>query len=399
MNNKVQKWLADNKIRALGFSVLMLVITYAVSNLNLSFTGDPNVLSKVDRLKRTVIGNGDTNDVPDSVLLVNIAYDKELVTVYDDDGFELGQIDITNRHRLYEFLKAAKDADNYKYILVDVFFDRNYVSDCDDELYGLIASMPRIIVSNHTDGELAGGEALRRKSGTSEYITTFFSDKFYKYKYISRSDTSLVMKMYMDVSGHRISKAGPLYFDKGRLMNSRLFARQDIIVNEPYNDDGEKNYYNLSTDILIDTAAIPDLIDGKYVVIADMVLNDQHDTVQGRVAGGIITYNMFEALMKGRHLVSVPYVVFLLIFYWIIGYLIITGKSLYSYIDKLVPRGKSLRNNTFIKILLSFIGYSTILSIVSVVTFYWIHVVYDIFIISLVIQAFDFHKTVIRSKE
>lgn len=369
-------------------ALAMLVITYLVSNISVAFTEDPEIIEKANALYTGLTGH-EPEPVPDSMLFVNIAYDKQLIPVMDNDGFEMGNIDITDRHALYEFLNTLAEKTNYKYISLDVFFDKRFKSENDKMLFDLISKMPRIVIPHHANAELANHKALQKKSSMSDYTTTFFSKIFFKYPFIDNGDYSVALKMYTDITKNEISNFGPFYFDNGHLMTKNVFGYQDIMFEEAYDEEGNKNYYNLGADILLDPTMINTLVKGKYVIIGDFCLNDMHECVQGEISGPLITANSFISLMNGRHRVSLIYALLMCCLFFIFAYTIYSEKSLYCLISRHYPNCLPGKNSTFVKHFISFMGYTTILSAIALFSFYKMHIVYDIFITAIIIELLE----------
>ena len=117
-------------------SLILLCASYFYNNLPL-FTGE-NLLELVcsEWTKSHIFGIHDDlqEEVKDSVLLINVSYDKQLTGVYlsqqekmnDPDGTHaIGNTDITDREKLYSLLNAL-NGKNYKYIFLDIAFARVY---------------------------------------------------------------------------------------------------------------------------------------------------------------------------------------------------------------------------------------------------------------------------------
>ena len=135
---KIEKLLKNRKreqVRKHGkcwlsavLSLLVLIIGYLLGNVPVPLPDEVEVLQDWDRVKTLFRWKGDS--VPDEVLLVNVAYDKQLVD-FSKEGIPVGQVPITDRWKLFHFLQQAKEANNYRYILLDVFFEQGYESEID----------------------------------------------------------------------------------------------------------------------------------------------------------------------------------------------------------------------------------------------------------------------------
>ena len=132
-------------------SVAVLLLSYIAGNSARPLAGEKSVLVKLNSWK-TMLGLAH-DSVPDDVLLVNVAYDKMLVD-YTEDGLPIGQETITDRRKLLEFLTKAREADNYKFIMMDVILEQGITTEYDSALFHAIAQMPRIVIPVHADAPL-----------------------------------------------------------------------------------------------------------------------------------------------------------------------------------------------------------------------------------------------------
>lgn len=370
-------------------AVGMLFFAYTITNLGVALGEEVELIKKANAAKR-LFRLDKEEPVPDSLLFVSVSYDKKLVSVDDKDGFPIGNIDITDRSKLYELLAQLRRADNYKYIFLDVFFNKKYSSEDDDKLYQLIGSMPRLVIPRHHDADLADEKKIGKKAFYSDYLHTFFSEFFFKYQLINGNDTSAMLKIYSDETGHTIKQYGPLYFDGGRICNKTLFAYHTVKFEGQYDEDGNMNFYRMGADLLSDTTQLSILAKGKYIFIGDLELNDIHETVQGNIPGPVICANEFLATMNGQHKVPVMVAVLLFVVFFGFSYAIYSGRSMMYLITSGLKRWPSVASNKGLVLVLSFFGYSTILTVLCLVFYYVLHTSYDIFITALAFQIIEY---------
>ena len=382
-------------LKSVTTAIVLLLFSYIVTNIGFELSGESDLIKKTNSVKSLLIS--DEGPVPDSILFVNICYDKELVDVNDEDGFLKGKIDITNRQALYDLLELLSVRADYKYVLMDVFFEDGISSETDSALFAKICSMNRIVIPKHRDATLAGDSKLEEKSSFSDYTTTLFGNDFNKYELLDGEEKSMALTMYENVTGNAIDKIGPFYYDGYSLCNRTLFSKQMILFNTPYDKYGEKNYYHLTTDLLQDPEGAQALMKDKYIFVGDMELDDIHDTVQGELPGSVITANIFIALMNGKHKIPIYVVIILFTIYFIFSYSIFSHHSmselLVSKIDKKYPKLLS----PFSVNLLSWISYSLILSGICLLFYYTLYISYDIFLTATFLQGIDYIESKFNS--
>lgn len=377
-------------------AIILLLFSYIVTNVGFELSGESDLIKKTNSVKSLFMS--DEGHVPDSILFINICYDKELVDVNDEDGFLKGQIDITNRQALYDFLELLSVKADYKYVLMDIFFEDGISSNVDSALFSKISSMDRIVIPKHRDATLAGDSKLEEKSSFSDYTTTLFGNDFNKYELLDGKEKSMALTVYEDITGNTINEIGPFYFDGYNICNRTLFSKQMILFNTPYDKNGEKNYYHLTTDLLQDPEGAQALVKGKYIFVGDMELDDIHDTVQGELPGSVITANIFIALMNGKHKIPMYVIIILFTIYFCFSYSIFSHHSMseifVSKIEKKYPKLLS----PFSVNLLSWISYSLILSGICLLFYYTLYISYDIFLTATFLQGIDYIESKFGSK-
>lgn len=286
---------------SLAVAVFLAVADYFVGNMSFPVLDD-------DLGKLGVIGYFSRDrGVETDAFYVNMALDKQLVPVTDSVfGDTLGYMAVTDREKLLHFLQIASLSD-YKYIFVDIRFERGISTESDEELFGLIASMPRIVVSTHRrtdDYEFVGGP-LSTKVAYADYRTTFLSG-FSRYEFLQNGCASVALQMYRDLCGGDIERHGIVYTSGGRLCNNMRFIPMDGVVPAgSYGPDGEIRYPYLSSQImeLYTETELLDMMRDRYVIIGDFD-NDVHQTYIGNVPGASLSFEAYRVLAGGGHLVN-----------------------------------------------------------------------------------------------
>ena len=297
---------------------ILLVLSYFVNNRPL-FTGeDLDQYAWMDWIKDKLGFAHDVNS--NDALFINIAYDKQLLDKYDDYGMSIGNIEITDRSKLLSLLKILHKTNSYKYIFLDIRFEKGYnVSDVDSALFAEISSMKNIVIANHSDIELADSSLLK-KAAISDYYATITKTNFTRYQYRCDSIESVPLYAYREITGNTIEKFGWFYTCDRKLCYNSMFVHFPVEKWDEYNEQQAKVFYNLGSDILDSYSEddIRTLTKGKFIVIGDMV-EDVHDTYSGLKPGSVITYYSFLELMKGRHFVKYGMIIFMAVLFFLIS--------------------------------------------------------------------------------
>jgi hypothetical protein len=370
--------------------ILLIALSYFINNQPL-FTGedlDQYAWMEWIKDKLGISPDVDTN----AALFVNVAYDKQFVDKYDDYGMTIGNSDVTDRSKLLAFLKILHKTGAYKYIILDIRFEKGYnVPEVDSLLFAEILNMRNIVIANHSDIELADS-SLIKKAAISDYFATITKTNFARYQYNYDGVESVPLYAYHELTGNTINKHGWLYTCNSRLCYNSLFVHFPIAKWNEYDEQQSKVYYNLGSDILdnYSDSDLKKLTEGKCVIIGNMV-EDVHDTYSGLKPGSVITYYAFQELMRGCHFVNYGMMLFLAILFFLISL------SLFET-NPIISRLPFIRNShsRIIHFMLDFVGYSLVLALSMII----LYIIFGI-ATSIVLPSayFAIQKSIIRFKQ
>jgi len=331
-----KKSIWKKRLRAIaissGVGLLMVYVSYLLSNVPTLIGNEHNILHYFWET-REMVGAGVEKNAADSVLLVNVSYDRQLVAAYDKNGFEIGNIDITDREKLLKFLQVAARYDNYRYLLLDVRFERGHKTACDSALFALIRRMDRIVIPRHANIQMADS-SLIAKSALADYTITIINNDFSKYEIVNTDlEYSVAMKMYHDLWGGEVKNFGGcagFYSMNGKLIRRAIVPYFYLNVE----DNGESEfaeYENLGDNLLsLPDADIANMIQGRYVVIGDMVNNDNHSTITGKMPGPVVIINSYLSLLDGVQNISWVALFVMWLIFSLVVYIMITCVELWT---------------------------------------------------------------------
>ena len=361
-------------------STVIIIFTYVMGNSGYPLPGETGALKQITDYKKFLgmqIGN-----VPDSILFINVCYDKMLIP-YEENEVPVGNMVITDREKLLQFLTIAKKANNYRYIFMDVFFEEGMETEYDSALFHTITSMDRIVIPKHKGSNMVDS-MLYQKASNADYATTWQALTFSRYQYIHDEDPSVALKIYQDRFGSDIKKhmGGLWYTDNGRLcQNSATLLLPIRITGSLLDEEGqvrERNYIYLSADLLDLDEVMPvsEQIEDKLIVIGDFK-SDIHSTFLGMQPGSSILFNGYIALSQGAHLVNWPYMGILFVIYIIIGLFYLSGHSFSSMVM-----------NPWLSIVLSFLSTATVFLIIALVAS-WYDLAFNMWVPTTVYSLYD----------
>ena len=362
------EWLHDNR-KTLGVSLLVslaiTVFSYIVGNSAYPMAGEYAAQKQISDFRK-FLGLRQGN-VPDSILFINVCYDKELVD-YEENGMPVGQYAITNREKLLRLLTAAKEANNYRYIFLDVLFEEGTVTPADSALFQTITSMDRIVIPQH-EGVGLVDQSLYQKSANADYSVTWKQLTFAHYQFLhDDSIPSVALKMYADrnhLEGNGIKPhwGGLWYTDNGRLCKNGITLFINVSINGSLLDEEgrerERNYIYLGADLLDLDEVVPvkEQIENKILVIGDFK-NDMHTTYVGAQPGSACCMNAYIMLMEGKHLVNWLNIFIMFIIYTTVGTFYLRGTSF-----------QTLFSNPWLGVIMSFLSTATLFMVIAVIAF------------------------------
>ncbi|MCR4847731.1 MAG: hypothetical protein K5920_02625 [Bacteroidales bacterium] len=356
-------------------------------------------------------GDNDCNAL-DSVLFINVNYDKVMQPYCDPRSGWCGRVPIVDRHKLLlllQFLKTQEEKakvlneEYYKFILFDVFLGDDVTTEWDNELFSTILSMPRIVIP-YREGERIADERLMQKAFLAKYSQSILIAGFTKYPYYIRTkkgewEETLPAAVFEEMTGRKIKKIGPLYFDGWRLAKRSCFLPLDVCPNY---------WQNLGVDLLDDTLIIsqngisticqigdnrllnsPNLTKNKIIVIGSDQGDDMHNTFKGELAGAAVNYNALVSMQKGRYRIELLPVLFLLVVYFLLTcYILGNGKM--RILDSEWYRKLKTIWKILIFFLLALFGCYFVLKLCCILLFFLFDRIFEIFIVSILFSLLSF---------
>ena len=158
-----------------------------------------------------------------------------------------------------------------------------------------------------------------------------------------------------------------------------------------YDDNGDKIYYNLGSDILTNysDSDFATLTKDKLVLVGNLV-DDVHHTYAGPKSGTVITYHALRSLLNNEHLVSFRLMFFIGVLFFLISLSLFSKES----IIKKIPFFRYVKSKVLLFII-SFIGYAFVLSATVTVLYMFFDQSISILVPSL---FFSIQKSIINHK-
>ena len=392
-----------NKIIIIVFhSLFMLVLTYVLINFPYLTEEENDFLEKVVVLNTKYL-IGEHQDKEDEVIFINTGYDRMLTdkftTIETETGkikLKEGNIDITDRKKLYDFFKILNKKNLHKYLIVDIGFYKDYVTKYDSVLLNEMLRTKKMILalpSNENDINPLFRDNF--ETGKVNYPKNLLSNHFSKFVFLRRNNKkSLPLKLYEQIDNKKIEKKlGLFYYSNGQLCYNSGIININYRVSESYRNHktGKNNYYNLGTDLLVDsinakynpTYLTESLVKDKVVILGDLTTSDIHETFWEKISGPEILYNSYLYLKKGEHIVNKWMYFILFWLYLILNYSIVFNKKLLHFKSK----------NMFAKIFSHHLFSTSVFFLLLTIIFYYLYGIY-ISILSLILYVSIFRLVI-----
>lgn len=355
---------------AVAIATVLVAADYLASNFSFPVLDSANTLAPV----AYILPDGDTDTC---FMAANVAYDKELVSVYDEYGDSIGVTPVTCRATLLRLLRLLADAD-YRYIYIDVRFDDGLATDADSALFATMAAMPRLAYSTHrADDEYTPDvRAPQAKAAYADY-RHIRTDGFSCYEFRQDGCESAALRMYRELCGGDVVPCGIGYTDGGRLCFNSRYVPFPAYAAGSYGPDDEVLYPYLGGSLFAKYTddELRHMAAGKIVLIGDFD-GDRHQSVVGDLPGPMIAYYAYRLLERGGHRVN----------RWLYGAMWL----LYAAIAyALLADVKILRfsRHLWLTIILSLAGWGAILMVVQVIVFATCGIAFSVVLPSLTFSA------------
>lgn len=364
---------------SLLFASLLIVADYFINNMPYP------VFDSSDSLGLYAYFRPDREWGYDGLFAVNVALEKELATVYDEYGDSAGCAAITNRAILNRFLNELSATD-YRYIIMDVRFDRGLTTESDSALFANMSRMPRLVFSRHADAEQSVHELAPAHKGAYADYKHIRQAGFSRYEFIQDGRESVALRLYRELDGGDIAERTPLFFDRNHLCYNTQFVDIPRAMLDRYDSNFEIRYPYLGSQILSETSApdLPRLVKDKIVVIGDYD-NDLHSTYVGDIPGPLLSYYAYLTLHEGRHIVNVWVMLIMFVLYALISYKLLIGRQWLSF------------KRPILVFVASLIGWGVVLNVLKILLYITLSMSISILLPTLLFSSIPFMKKLHKS--
>jgi hypothetical protein len=297
-------------------TVLLFFIFIFSNNRDYSFSGEEQLLTKIDVVKDMVFTPHYKS--PYDLVFINVAKDLELVK--DENG---GDIAITDREKLASFFKILADRNEHKYLISDIFFD--LPSDHDSLLTGEIKRLKRAIFPKHLSDTGVLPSVIPVPSAVADYNTN--TKQFSKFRLLYRDSLkTLPVTIHEELQGVKYSSSFWGVFCNGNYCLQTISPRYYI---RPYQLQVTKvyPYFNLGELLVLsnDSSFYDQFLKNRFIAIGNYE-TDVHSTPIGKMPGTLILLNTYLSLLNGKQQPGGWWFITIFIFFFVINLYLFFGK-------------------------------------------------------------------------
>ncbi|MEZ5103509.1 MAG: CHASE2 domain-containing protein [Draconibacterium sp.] len=268
------------------------------------------------------------------LIFINTSYDNALVDNYDKKHTRLGNVPVTNREHLIQFLGYLKTHPNQKYVLCDVFFEHKSIH---DSLLEQVLRQPNLVIPYRKD---SGDSVFNSDSiNYGEARIYLYNDTFFKYKLFNskKKVNSIPLKMYEDLYKANIERGILWSKINGSIVLNDFIPKFYITNYELENLEINANIHYLQDVVTYPGFIIDDMVKDKIVVIADLFENDKFPTIVGKMPGALIMLNVYFSLVNMENKIGLAFMVYLFLILWFVSYLVFYPQQELEEILKKIP--------------------------------------------------------------
>lgn len=376
---RIGSWVAPS----VSFVILVLTLIWSNNPITTPLSDEINEKIISTLVSAQKVHNVHYADAP-VPLMIDVSNDRTMVSLGSN------RRPLVDRKKLLHLLQILKKYDNYRYILLDVYFSNaTEESQWDTALYNTIANMRDIVLPANGDTNEAVRE-LKGKEAPAFYQKTIRSPQFIKYQLFYDGEKTLPLKMYEELNGGKINES-PLcsWLSPVVLIDTSIFNFENLDQNPNKRQMGKEILWDslweggYGKNLISDTNLTKD----RIIIIGDFSYDgdDVHYTYTGEMPGAIINYNAYLTVLYGHHRIKLIPILLLFGLLWYNCCTYMAGRGFFLWLMK-----KS-RNKVGRLILLLFdkvCGSVTIPLFFSILSFLIWQEVYDIFLITIFLSIF-----------
>ena len=225
---------------------------------------DESAVIQYGPILKNLVFKWDQKPDRDDLMFVNVSNDNQLTDIFDDFGFPMGNVPITDRGKLSLFFEALAKNNNHKAIICDIRFD--LPAENDSLLQSSFNGLERYIVSNHVGENKLDTVVLDINTAISDYPVT--AGAFFKFEYIVEDTLkTLPVAIHEMISNIKIAKKGPFLSDGSDLYFNTFLPELQVRPFDLFDSEDHYFYDDLGNLLYLDEESLREITKDKLIVI------------------------------------------------------------------------------------------------------------------------------------
>lgn len=370
---------------------ILFILSWLYINSFYSIAAEDTLFRKIAFLKFQLLNHKENPEVK-NLEFVDVSHD--LALIEDPDLNNYGNIAITDRSKIYEFLKLLRENNvKPKFIVLDIQFYIPFTSEnegfqnTDSLLQAEILkfrniSAPLLLDHNGKPMEPLIKTQFPSIASYKTYGTAINKVKI-DYPEFNLSSTSLVL--YKNLKKKNFKSNALFSTDNGILSLNYIWPEYPITAQKI--EERKKIYPQNLGEILLIPDVLKKRFDDKIIFLGNFE-TDIHQSPIGKIPGTVVVANTFLSLEKGVHHVSFFWIFLMISLYSFLFYL-----SIYSKIPEVTFKFKFIFSNHLSDFIKGYLSYFGIMIFATLLSYLIFKIFVNVMIISFLFSIIDYFKS------
>lgn len=371
---------------------LLFILSWLYINSFYSISAEDALFRKIAFLKFQLFNQKENPEVK-NLEFIDVSHD--LALIEDPDINNYGNIAITNRTKLYNFLKLLREQNVHpKFIVFDIQFyipfsaeNDTLMQNTDSLLQAEILKFKNISAPLLLDENGKPQQPLIKTNFPSiaSYKTYGNSINKVKINYSEFNLPSTPLVLYQNIEKSDFHSNKIFSWDKGKF--SLNFIWPEYQITKQQIEERKKNYPQNLGEILLVPDVLKKRFDDKIIFVGNYE-TDIHDSPVGKIPGTVVLANTYLSLVKGVHHVSLLWIFLMILVYSFLFYL-----SIFSKIPEVNFKFKFIFSNHLSDFLKSYISYFGIMFFATILSYLVFKIFVNVMITSFLFSIIDYFKS------
>lgn len=370
---------------------VLFILSWLYINSFYSISAEDALFRKIAFTKFQLFNQKENPEIK-NLEFVDVSHD--LALIEDPDLNNYGNIAITDRAKIYEFLKLLRENNVHpKFIILDIQFyipftaENNTNQNTDSLLQAEILKFKNISAPLLLDNNGKPIEPLIKTKFPSiasykTYGTAINKIKI-DYPEFNLSSTSLVL--YKNLKKVNLKSNAIFSTDNGVLSLNYIWPEYPITARKM--EERKKNYPQNIGEILLIPDVLKKRFDDKIIFVGNFE-TDVHQSPIGKIPGTVVVANTFLSLEKGVHHVSIFWIILMISLYSFLFYL-----SIFSKIPEITFKFKFIFSNHLSDFIKGYLSYFGIMFFATILSYLIFKIFVNVMIISFIFSIIDYFKS------